>query len=100
MGKTREPALEPRSSRGPKASPNGILAHVDGSQWGRVTKYFDEVTHAELPGHLVKAARAEDIEYFNSLPVWDIVKTRECWDVTGSSPITTKWVDVNKGDQT
>ena len=47
----------------------------------------------------MKAARAEDIEYFNSLPVWDIVKTRECWDVTGSSPITTKWVDVNKGDQ-
>ena len=50
------------SSRGPKGSPDGIFAHVGGSQWGRVTKYFDEVTHAELPGHLVKAARAEDIE--------------------------------------
>ena len=61
-GKTRESALEPRSSRGPKASLNGILAHVDEHQWGRVTKYFDEITHAELPGHLVKAARAEDIE--------------------------------------
>ena len=47
----------------------------------------------------MRAARAEEIEYFNSLPVWDIVKTPECWDVTGSSPITTKWVDVNKGDQ-
>ena len=32
-GKTREPALEPRPSRGPKASPNGILAHADGNQW-------------------------------------------------------------------
>ena len=47
----------------------------------------------------MKAARAEEIEYFNSVPVWDYVKTRECWDVTGSSPITTKWVDLNKGDQ-
>ena len=45
-GKTRESAVEPRPSRGPKASPNGILAHVYENQWGKVTKYFDEVTHA------------------------------------------------------
>ena len=27
------------------------------------------------------------------------MKTQECWDTTGSPPISTKWVDVNKGDQ-
>ena len=43
----------------------GILAHVNESQWGSVHKYFDEITHAELPADLVKAARAEYIEYFN-----------------------------------
>ena len=69
------------------------------SQWENVPKYFDEVTHIELPAKLVRAARAEEIEYFNTLPVWDVVKTQECWDKTGSPPITTKWVDVNKGDQ-
>ena len=47
----------------------------------------------------MKTARAEDIGYFNGLTVWDIVRTRECWDVTGSSTITTKWDDVNQGDQ-
>ena len=64
-----------------------------------VQKYFDEVTHVELPAKLVKEARAEELEYFNTLPVWKVVKTQECWDTTGSPPISTKWVDVNKGDQ-
>ena len=62
-------------------------------------KYYDEMTNIELPAKLVEAARAEEIQYFNTLPVWDIVKTHECWDVTGKPPISTKWVDVNKGDQ-
>ena len=47
----------------------------------------------------MKEARAEELEYFNTLPVWKAVKTQECWDITGSPPISTKWVDVNKGDQ-
>ena len=62
-------------------------------------KYYDEMTNIELPAKLVEAARAEDTQYFNALPVWDIVKTQECWDVTGKPPISIKWVDVNKGDQ-
>ena len=57
------------------------------------------MTNIELPAKLVEAARAEEFEYFNSLPVWDIARTQECWDVTGKPPISTKWVDVNKGDQ-
>lgn len=27
------------------------------------------------------------------------MKTQECWDKTSGPPITTTWVDVNKGDQ-
>ena len=57
------------------------------------------MTYIELPAELVEAARAEELEYFSSLPVWDITRTQECWDVTGKPPISTKWVDVNKGDQ-
>ncbi len=34
-----------------------------------VQKYFDEVTHVELPAKLVKEARAEELDYFNTLPV-------------------------------
>ena len=47
----------------------------------------------------MEAARDEEIEYFNALLVWDVVKTQECWDKTGGPPIAAKWVDVNKGDQ-
>ena len=89
--------------RGPRGVedvlPKGILANVNKSQWGNIQKYFDEVTHIELPAELVRAARTEEIEHFNTLLVWDVVKTQECWDKTGGPPITTKWVDVNKGDQ-
>ena len=31
--------------------------------------------------------------------MWEVVKTQECWDATGRPPISTKWFDVNKGDQ-
>ena len=57
------------------------------------------MTHAELPAKLVREARAEELEYFNTLPVWEVVKSQESWDVTGHPPISTKWVDVNKCDQ-
>ena len=78
--------------------PKGIIASMNSFRREDVQKYFDEVTHVELPAKLVKEARAEELEYFNTLPVWKVVKTQECWDTTGSPPISTKWVDVNKGD--
>jgi hypothetical protein len=89
--------MEPRS--GDLSAPKGIIANINKSQWENVQKYFDEMTHIELPAKLVREARAEELECFNTPPVWDVVKTQECWDVTGSPPITTKWVDVNTGDQ-
>ena len=77
----------------------GIIANIGGPRREDVQKCFDEVTHVELPAKLVREARAEGLEYFNTLPVWRVVKTQECWDATGRPPISTKWVDVNKGDQ-
>jgi len=81
------------------APPERILASTALGTWSEKLRYYDEMTNIELPAKLVEAARAEELEYFNSLPVWDIARTQECWDVTGKPPISTKWVDVNKGDQ-
>jgi hypothetical protein len=81
------------------APPEGMLASTAVGTWSEKLRYYDEMTNIELPAKLVEAARAEELEYFNSLPVWDIARTQECWDVTGKPPISTKWVDVNKGDQ-
>ena len=39
-------------------------------------KHFDEMTHIECPAGLVRAARAEYIEHFKNLPVWDIVRAQ------------------------
>ena len=57
--------------------PQYIFSPAQLRNWKERTKYFDEVTHAELPVELVEAARADDVEYFNTLPVWDIVKTQD-----------------------
>ena len=81
------------------APPEGILASTAVGTWSEKLRYYDEMTNIELPAKLVEAARAEELEYFKSLPVWDITKTQECSDVTGKPPISNKCVDVNKGDQ-
>ena len=72
------------------SNPGGVIASVNSFRREDVQKYFDEVTHVELPARLVKEARAEELEYFNTLPVWKVVKTQERWDITGSPPISTK----------
>ena len=72
--------------RGPRGTPQGtvprgtlkgIIADVNNSLWGNVQNDFNEVTHIEVPAELVRAARAEEIEYFNKLLVWDVVKIQD-----------------------
>ena len=53
------------------SEPKGIIANINSFRREDVQKYFDEVTHVELPAKLVKEARAEELEYFNTLPVWE-----------------------------
>ena len=71
--------------------PKGSIANMNSFRREDVQKYFDDVTHVELPAKLVKEARAEELEHFNTLPVWKVVKTQDCWDTTGSPPISTKF---------
>ena len=62
---------------GPKVNaPKGIIANVNKFQREDAQKHFNEVTHVELPARLVREARAEEIEYINTLPVWNVVKTQ------------------------
>jgi hypothetical protein len=51
------PWEEQRGLRG--NAPKGIIANVNSFQREDVQKYFDEVTHVELPARLVREARAE-----------------------------------------
>ncbi len=61
-------------------------------------KHRDDMTGQILRDDLVQQARALELQYFRDKGVWikklkDVAKQR-----TGKSPISVRWVDVNKGD--
>ena len=57
----------------------------------------DDVSGTELVSGLVMRARAEEMEYFRKLGVYEVVP-RSMQKLTGGKIIGTRWVDVNKGD--
>ena len=61
-------------------------------------KYWDSVAGQPLVTELVDAARSKELEYFASKNVWYLRPRTEAYQKTGRSPITVKWIDVNKGD--
>ena len=60
-------------------------------------KAWDDVTGVELDPKKVEKARREEIEYYNSMQVYDRVPIQECWRVTGKGPIGVRWIDTDKG---
>ena len=46
----------------------------------------------------MKAARLKELDDFEAKNVWKQVSLAEAQRISGRSPITVRWVDVNKGD--
>ena len=61
-------------------------------------EFWDELTGEHLPTELVRASRAEELEFLREWEVWEEVPVEECHKVTGRKPLGGRWVDVNKGD--
>jgi hypothetical protein len=61
--------------------------------------HYDEKTGVKLDGAKVREARCEEIDFMKSILLYDVASEEECWKVTGKGPISTKWVDVNKGTE-
>ena len=59
--------------------------------------YYDEMTGAELPEHLVEQAIREEIEYMRQLQVYEEVDAG-FMKANNLKAIGTRWVIVNKGD--
>ena len=59
---------------------------------------FDDAKGGELKVPLVRAARAEEMEFVRSRDIYSYSTTEECHARTGRPPVGTKWVDTNKGD--
>ena len=62
------------------------------AQWA-----MDDRSGRPIDVELVKEARAEEVTFMESLPVWEVSSLEECRARTGKDPISTKWVDTDKG---
>ena len=60
--------------------------------------FYDDISGARLPVDLVKKGREEELKIIDDLKVWEVRPIQECYDTTGKAPISTRWVDTNKGD--
>ena len=58
---------------------------------------MDDRSGRPIDVELVKEARAEEVTFMESLPVWEVSSLEECRARTGKDHISTKWVDTDKG---
>ena len=59
---------------------------------------WDDVSGAELDPKAIRDARAEEIAYVRKMGLYTKVPIKECMVKTGKQPISTRWIDINKGD--
>lgn len=60
--------------------------------------YRDDLTGQPLDLQLVREARQKELDFFEAKKVWTKRSVVEARRRTGKSPISVRWVDVNKGD--
>ena len=61
--------------------------------------FTDESSGKPLSTERVRAARAEEIDFATRYEVWTPVPISECYQETGTGPIGSRWIDLNKGDE-
>ena len=61
-------------------------------------RFVDASTGLPLDEGLCRAARKKDIYHFISKSVWELRTINEARTKMGRSPISVRWVEVNKGD--
>jgi hypothetical protein len=75
-----------------------VEKHLRGPAQGCSGRFRDDLTGQVLKDSLVIEARRKELEYFNSKHVWIKVPKAGARNSGGRSPISVRWVDVNKGD--
>ena len=75
-----------------------VEATLRGPEQGFSGQYRDDLTNQVLRDDLVKEARRKELDYFCSKGVWLKRPKEDARAKTGRSPISVRWVDVNKGD--
>ena len=67
------------------------------SQVGEV--FWDGVTGKKLDAIKVRQAREEELKFVEGKPLYEVVPVEEAWKETGKAPISTKWIDTDKGEE-
>ena len=76
-----------------------IRANCQGPEQGFSGRFRDDLTGQLLNDELVLQARRIELQFFNKKSVRRKVPLEEARRRTGRPPISTRWVDVNKGDE-
>ena len=58
---------------------------------------WDDITGEEIDATRLNAARALEMQCSGQLDVFDKVEIAEWWEKTGRAPISTRWVDHDRG---
>ena len=61
-------------------------------------EFIDAAAGVLLNPEKVRKARVEELKWVKDEKIYDRVPRSECLAATGKEPISTKWVDINKGD--
>ena len=59
---------------------------------------FDDAKGGSLPVPLVREARKVEMQFVKDRDLYEYRPVSECLSKTGAPPVSTKWVDTNKGD--
>ena len=60
-------------------------------------EFFDSRSGEILEQEVVQMAREEEMDFMEKFGVCEDAAIEECFAETGRVPLSTKWVDVNKG---
>ena len=64
-----------------------------------IDEVFDERTGENLDTEMVRRSRLEELTFMDKVGLYEPASLEECFRETGRQPISTRWVDVNKGSE-
>ena len=62
-------------------------------------EFIDDVSGKPLPKEATVKARLTEMQQVYSHNLYTKRPIQECYDVTGEAPVSTKWIEINKGDE-
>ena len=66
---------------------------------GALELAWDDASGATLDPNEVRRARAEEIQYVREMDLYKDVPKAQCYARIGKQPISTRRIDINKGDE-